>query len=73
MIFDCKVTFILLFFLIYSKEENYSKGCYDEECTGERLESTELLRTKVLESLHLTFNLEAGLLLPLAIRYVCYF
>ncbi|GFG39370.1 hypothetical protein Cfor_08323 [Coptotermes formosanus] len=32
------------------------------------LESTELLRSKRLESLHLTFNLEAGSLLPLAIR-----
>ncbi|XP_049804472.1 suppressor of fused homolog [Schistocerca nitens] len=32
------------------------------------LESTELLRTRKLEGLHLTFNLEAGELLPLAIR-----
>ncbi|KAJ4431518.1 hypothetical protein ANN_20116, partial [Periplaneta americana] len=32
------------------------------------LESTELLRSKRLEGLHLTFNLEAGSLLPLAIR-----
>ncbi|KAL1122639.1 hypothetical protein AAG570_002966 [Ranatra chinensis] len=34
----------------------------------ERFESTELLQTKKLESLHLTFNLESGSLLPLAIR-----
>lgn len=32
------------------------------------LETTELLQTKVLESVHLTFNLESGSLLPLAIR-----
>ncbi|GLH08101.1 Suppressor of fused homolog [Gryllus bimaculatus] len=32
------------------------------------LESTELLRTKQLAGLHLTFNLEAGSLLPLAIK-----
>lgn len=32
------------------------------------LESTELLHVKKLEGLHLVFNLEAGSLLPLAIR-----
>lgn len=45
----------------------------DEQSVNEleTLESTELSRTKRLEGLHLTFNLEAGELLPLAIRY-CY-
>lgn len=31
---------------------------------------TELIRTRTLESVHLKFNLEAGSLLPLALRYV---
>lgn len=34
------------------------------------LESAELLHIKKLEGVHLIFNLEAGSLLPLAIRYV---
>lgn len=33
------------------------------------MESSELLRVKKLEGVHLVFNLEAGSLLPLAIRY----
>lgn len=37
------------------------------------LESTELLHVKKLEGVHLIFNLEAGSLLPLAIRYKSYF
>ncbi|KDR22406.1 suppressor of fused homolog [Zootermopsis nevadensis] len=43
---------------------------YDHSSTNEFgvLESTELLRSKKLEGLHLTFNLEAGNLLFLAIR-----
>uniref|UniRef100_A0A1B6C1J0 Suppressor of fused homolog n=1 Tax=Clastoptera arizonana TaxID=38151 RepID=A0A1B6C1J0_9HEMI len=44
---------------------------FNENCFGfasDRLEPTELLRTKRLDSLHLTFNLESGILLPLAIR-----
>ena len=32
----------------------------------------ELTRTTVLDSVHLKFNMEAALLLPLAIRYVPY-
>lgn len=35
------------------------------------MESTELLLVKKLEGVHLVFNLEAGSLLPLAIRFVC--
>ena len=34
------------------------------------LESTELLHIKKLDGVHLVFNLEAGSLLPLAIRYI---
>lgn len=32
------------------------------------LDSGELLQTQVMEAVHLTFNLEAGVLLPLALR-----
>ncbi|KAJ1521235.1 hypothetical protein ONE63_002920 [Megalurothrips usitatus] len=39
-----------------------------EDHVPQVLESTELLRTRRLDGLHLTFNLESGLLLPLAIR-----
>ncbi|RZF42485.1 hypothetical protein LSTR_LSTR004404 [Laodelphax striatellus] len=39
-----------------------------KEWDAESVETTELLRTRHLESLHLTFNLESGVLLPLAIR-----
>lgn len=39
-----------------------------EDAAPQVLESTELMRTRKLDGLHLTFNLESGLLLPLAIR-----
>ncbi|KAE8749523.1 hypothetical protein FOCC_FOCC003788 [Frankliniella occidentalis] len=42
------------------------KNSFDDSSQG--LESTELMRTRRLDGLHLTFNLESGLLLPLAIR-----
>lgn len=51
------------------KDVRYPKELDElRESTGV-LESTELLHTKILEGLHMTFNLEAGSLLPLAIRY----
>lgn len=43
--------------------DNLFRKEWETEC-----ESTELLRTRHLESLHLTFNMESGVLLPLAIR-----
>lgn len=42
----------------------------DESRDNNLLESTELLHVKKLDGVHLIFNLEAGSLLPLAIRYV---
>jgi hypothetical protein len=55
---------------IFSNDNSCKKESYDSSSTNEFgvLESTELLRSKRLEGLHLTFNLEAGSLLPLAIR-----
>lgn len=55
----------------YPKDGNPQDFKLDElrDATGV-LESTELLHTRKLEGLHLTFNLEAGSLLPLAIRYI---
>jgi len=50
---------------VQCKNSNFENNQYDEDCLNE---ATELLRTRRLESLHLTFNLEAGVLLPLAIR-----
>ncbi|XP_066991614.1 suppressor of fused homolog [Anabrus simplex] len=47
------------------KKENYDVASANELAV---LESTELLRTKKLHGLHLTFNMEAGSLLPLAIK-----
>lgn len=38
-----------------------------KDCSG-MLESTELLNIKKMEGVHLVFNLEAGSILPLAIR-----
>lgn len=54
----------------FSKDENQQDYKLDEirENTSALLESTELLNVKKLDGLHLTFNLEAGSLLPLAIR-----
>jgi len=56
----------------FSNDNSCKKDLYDTRSSDEFgvLESTELLRSKRLESLHLTFNLEAGSLLPLAIRCV---
>ncbi|KAJ9584731.1 hypothetical protein L9F63_020936, partial [Diploptera punctata] len=53
-----------------SNENSYKRETLDNNSSNELgvLESTELLRSKKLEALHLTFNLEAGILLPLAIR-----
>lgn len=53
----------------YSKDGQPGEYKLEElrEPTGV-LESTELLHIRKLEGLHLTFNLEAGSLLPLAIR-----
>ncbi|KAF5295325.1 hypothetical protein FQA39_LY13190 [Lamprigera yunnana] len=45
---------------------NYKSHDFNDKSTI--LESTELMHTKKLDSLHLVFNLEAGSLLPLAIR-----
>ena len=33
---------------------------------------SELIRTRVLDFVHLKFNLEAGSLIPLALRYIHY-
>ncbi|GIY70853.1 suppressor of fused homolog [Caerostris extrusa] len=46
------------------------KASYDSNINGEMptLEAPELLQTKFLESVHLQFNLEAGTILPLALR-----
>ncbi|XP_067126583.1 suppressor of fused homolog isoform X2 [Centruroides vittatus] len=48
-----------------SRKESFSSNACSEMAA---LESNELLSTKTLESVHLQFNLEAGTLLPLALR-----
>ncbi|KAG8282827.1 hypothetical protein J6590_028799 [Homalodisca vitripennis] len=50
---------------VTSRDTSLESHFYDEDCLSE---ATELVRTRRLESLHLTFNLESGILLPLAIR-----
>lgn len=47
---------------------NSIPGLKTKESQHSLLESTELLKIRKLDGLHLTFNLEAGSLLPLAIR-----
>lgn len=55
---------------VNQNETNSRKESYDSNasCDVVGLEPAELLRTRVLESVHLQFNLEAGTLLPLALR-----
>jgi hypothetical protein len=57
---------------IVINDSSCKKDSYDHSSASEFsvLEPTELMQSKRLEGLHLTFNLEAGILLPLAIRYV---
>lgn len=53
----------------YSKDDNVHDYKLDDiRDNASVLESTELMNVKKLDGLHLTFNLEAGSLLPLAIR-----
>lgn len=53
--------------LIFSNNRNQSrKQSFDS--TGSSEGPNELLRTRSLEAVHLKFNLEAGSLLPLALR-----
>lgn len=55
----------------YSKDDNVHDYKLDDiRDNASVLESTELMNVKKLDGLHLTFNLEAGSLLPLAIRLV---
>lgn len=51
-------------------DSNIRKECYDSSASSYpgMLESGELLKTRNLESVHLQFNLEAGTVLPLALR-----
>ncbi|PSN35218.1 Suppressor of fused [Blattella germanica] len=53
-----------------SNDNPYKRETFDSGASNELgvLESTELLRSKTLEGLHLTFNQEAGSILPLAVR-----
>lgn len=52
------------------QNEGSRKDSYDSNMNNEvaALEPAELLQTKYLESVHLQFNLEAGAILPLALR-----
>ncbi|KAL0269736.1 UNVERIFIED_CONTAM: hypothetical protein PYX00_007371 [Menopon gallinae] len=49
-------------------ELDHIENCRDNPYYNSIAESTELIHMKHLEGVHLTFNLEAGVLLPLAIR-----
>lgn len=49
-----------------SQRTNCRKESVDSDVSSEA--PTELLRTRVLDGVHLKFNLEAGALLPLALR-----
>ncbi|XP_071448068.1 suppressor of fused homolog [Hetaerina americana] len=50
-------------------ESTRLRGSYDRESAGAGLlESTELLRVRRLEGVHITLNLEAACILPLALR-----
>ena len=58
---------MLQFLLSYCSQRNGSrKESFDSNLSSEA--PTELLRTRTLDAIHLKFNLEAGLLLPLALR-----
>lgn len=61
--------FFFSFILPFSRHRRQTrKESFDSTTSSEG--PTELIRTRTLESVHLKFNLEAGLLLPLALRYV---
>lgn len=61
--------------LRYNVRDSRCREEYKDDLRESRgvFESTELLNVRRLEGLHLTFNLEAGSLLPLAIRWVIFY